>query len=350
MRQLPKLVGAIGICLLAPSSAFAQAYVNTSDGSGTTSMQQGVAVATVYRLPVGDPNLQPNVTSGEASADLTAGTMRAYSRTVGNPQVFMGPVSGIFSAAGLNDTITIAGAPGMVPLTTSLAVDGRFTDNMIATGARSVCRVTTYLAIGDTLMGGMSHTSTVTGERDELGGQTPTYLLNGPAADITQAVKADNFSYTHTTSFMVPVGMPVTVSSSLEVVAFADSNGDVFSDFGNTARLSITLPSGYKYTSASGQLLTDPGAPGLNLDGSAGGPSDAGTSSSGDLASGAQDLASGATDGGVSSGADAGAASSGSKGGCDVASPLDPTMFGLGAATLAAIAAFVRGRRRRQGS
>ncbi len=108
----------LGICFLAPSRAFADALVSSFYETSTTTMQEGVAVATVYHLPAGDTNLVDGVTSAEAS-------MRALRENgQGKPQVLMVQCRASFPSANPSSRaeffVTIA-APATASARTSAA-------------------------------------------------------------------------------------------------------------------------------------------------------------------------------------------------------------------------------------
>ncbi|MEO7111946.1 MAG: hypothetical protein ABI183_15995 [Polyangiaceae bacterium] len=146
-----------------------------------------------------------------------------------------------------------------------------------------------------------------------------------------------------------PIG--VTVETSAELGALAPPVGfAVDCDFGNTARLTITLPSGYTFTSASGVFLSDPGAPGLGL------PPDGGTGVHGVPGGSGSDASTGGSgEGGTgedgSTGDDAGSsASPGSSdsGGCNTTGSASTGVASLGGLAAFAALATLRARRRRR--
>jgi hypothetical protein len=66
---------------------------------------------------------------------------------------------------------------------------------------------------------------------------------------------------------MATVGQSVLVKAELDVKPAGQTASSGSCDYGNTARLALSLPPGYTFTSQSGAFLTNPGGPGLGIDG-----------------------------------------------------------------------------------
>jgi hypothetical protein len=348
--------------LLASSSARAQATAGVAyDGTPTqTSTQTGNTAIASFVVPSGDNVLAPG-SEGEASADLAAGTLRAYLTesalaTAGGTD----PLSGDLSvSAYLADTITISGPAGNVDVTLSLTVDGSFGDlGSIPVGSETEARVQTDVGGGSSV----TSTSRVTFYRYNAaqadgGGVSymPQFTTGVETPIVTPStISSDSVAYTHTYHVTATVGTPTPVAVDLLVYVFPTRSHTTYSDFGNTARFSITLPAGYTYTSASGILLSDPNGTGLLLDGGGGGvgpSSDAGgggPTGDGGTKVGSDGGPSGAVDGGASDGNGADA-NGGSSGGCAIAPTDDPPIF-LAALTIATGLAIFGKRRRKKSS
>lgn len=159
-------------------------------------------------------------------------------------------------------------------------------------------------------------------------------------------------------TYAFTVGTPTTIAASLSTLGGQFGSAGDFSreGFGNTARIALTLPAGYTFTSTSGNFLTQPGAPGLPLpdvDGGVGvhGAPDAGLTSDGGASGGDGGSSSDASIGGSSGSGDAGASSGDGdntnggddSGGCNAAS----SGTGGGAAFAMGVLALLAMRRRR---
>jgi MYXO-CTERM domain-containing protein len=287
---------------------------------------------------------------GEAAADLRSGTLRMS--FLGS--IFNGQGSLPSGTASLFDVITVTGPGPNVLVTAVLTVDGIFTFQNGGNNLQTQGIASAGVSIGSGQ--GLANAS-VTG--DWIVTRTPDLptsdvtIFNRTGPGISTSGSGGQMLFTLTATETIPVGTPTNVSSFLQIqggcAAICDGVGGSGS-FGNTARLAITLPADYAFTSSSGALLSMAGAPGLPLPdagdlvgiggdggapipGSDGGAADAGTTPD-----------AGAADAGPTP--DAGAPSQHSSGGCGIAGGSAPTAPGLLAA-FAALALYLRSRRRR---
>ena len=299
--------------------------------------------------------------NGRAAADLRSGTLRAYSDgSIANMQ-------GSFPSASatLSDTITVVGPGPMVFVTATLSIDGVFDSNGLGgTDLEIQQSVSGSVSIGQQATGAANVSLTGTRVFTRMTGMSDmdsTFSNRADAPGTSFAAAANGVAIVLTATATVPVNTATPISSylGLQNGCQGTCNGwDGTASFGNTARLAITLPDGYTYTSGSGVLLSNAGGAGLPLPadgdlvgvGGDGGAPIPGDGVDGGVSGGSTDGGTGShTDGGTSSGTDGGTKSK-SSGGCEIggssATDISPTAL---AGIFAGVAALLcRARRRKR--
>jgi len=162
------------------------------------------------------------------------------------------------------DTVTFGGPTAKVPAKVKLQFDGSF--NMTGSSGLGEIRVTPSLSL--------SNYGSLAAGVDRL--YNPSGISNGGVAqdkvsyEFVGTPGAGSFVNTSLTfvdgllvlTAMVPRNTPITLNTQLNLVFDQLTPGvRAQADFSKTATLSIELPQGYSYTSASGKLLTASAVP-----------------------------------------------------------------------------------------
>lgn len=269
--KLSRVGLALAITFQAADASAAATVTVANINSTTYYVTDPVAISGLESVQPSDPNYNSS-SYGQASADMTAGTMRAFSivNVLQSPGSNQCPIGGPLATAKLDDTITVMGPSGTVNVTVTVSVDGSFVNAPIMGLGCTADFVYIGLATG---MGATQKSQQATIIRNQVNDGGPTYSTMGPVVGPTDAGVTNDtpvFDVSMTSSFTV--GTPTAIIASVGVAAEGSAATTATVDFGSTGRLSISLPPGYTYTSASGVLLSSPGAPGLSLDGGSGGP------------------------------------------------------------------------------
>jgi len=222
-----------------------------------------------------------------AAVDVSAGTLRVYSTGSGS----VAPSGGVpipqlpRGTAALDDMITVSGPGTKVAVKVTMIVDGA----LHVTGTSTNGSVQLYAISNLNLGNGAPITGTA--ERDVAitspAPQTDTTVLI--PSSIGTVTGSDGVAFMLEQQVMVVIGQATPLVASIVIAGTGTPGYTATADFGSTAHLQLSLPAGYTYTSASGLLLTQAGAPGLPLppDGGMGtggmdmGPSDMATGDAG---------------------------------------------------------------------
>jgi hypothetical protein len=190
-----------------------------------------------------------------ASADLATGDLRA--KAVGNADNNAG------ASASFSDTITIHGSLAVaVPVLVTLSVVGFIsgpansaTDNNGEVSAGALQASNALGFNGDSLV--------LKNYLDQAHDLTDTefFKTGTGGVGITSLAPADVHYTIHDVALVDLANPTVTITASVSALAdpVPHAIGEEVTDFADTAALSIVLPAGYTFTSASGVLLT--GAP-----------------------------------------------------------------------------------------
>ena len=312
---------AVSFLFLASSALADGALVSlqmNGQSAGTGGGSDPIATSGVLQASIDNTQVSQG-SSTAAAADLTAGTLRVFTKATD----LDGSVGGFPTAeANFGDTITISGPGSTVDLTLTLTVDGTM---LIETGSPPYAP---NLSISELLVADVqlvppggppvsAESRVLHGLATDSGGNKNEGVTFTPA-------DAGNGAYgaIATVTATVPVGQPIPIGATLDASGMGFSPYTVTSDYGSTGRLAVTLPGGYTFTSASGKFLSRPGDPGLALDGG-NAPSGSGGSDGGVFG---DDAGSPKGDGGsTGGGADAGTSNGdtggggGDSGGCNTA-------------------------------
>ena len=262
-----------------------------------------------------DSNIQLVAGFASAAADSTAGTVRVRSTGLtkmdgaGFPNV----------SAGIDDKITFHGPGPTVQVQIKGTVDGVFLSGGSGIGFLQQVAAA-QLSAG-------SFNTSAQFERDyttsETGPAVETFITTilTPAPDAgyvktfpTTGPEAASLEIDAAFAVEVPIQVGLTATAQLGGQG-APMNVNIDDSFGNTARLTITLPDGYTFTSKGGVFLSNQGAPGLALPPD-GGPGVHGTGSDGGIAGSGDG---GRADGDAGGGSNADNGGSSSSGGCNSA-------------------------------
>ena len=171
------------------------------------------------------------------------------------------------ATASIDDTITVSGPGTMVTVTASLQVTGL----TVISGTSANGLVKTDIQ-GQVNVGNGAPQN---GVSERISSVTPSMALTDTTVLTPPSIGTANgndVSFLVEKQVQVMVGTPTAVHANLVFTPSSSTNSySVIGDFGNTAHLTITLPAGYTYTSASGVLLSQAGGAGLSL------PPDGGT-------------------------------------------------------------------------
>ena len=312
------------VLLLQGSTAWAQATVQLVQPNNLTPMVNYADPVAISGNLLTDA--QNTILKGDAigAADLTTGTARVYS----NGAVIISPgveqVGLPQASAALSDSITLAGPGASALVTLQFAVDGFVSPASSTTSGTFDQTVVANCGIGVS----PSVTSKQAGVTRVYSGPTSDVFAtsvtpkNDPNVVVTW--NGSGFTMSIAIAVTVPVGRAVGVGCGLFAqgdLPLPEESFAVIEDLGNTGRMSITLPAGYTFTSASGVLLSNAGGPGLSLDGgnapstssdggatNDGGTSSGGTSSGGTTGTGGPGATHGSSSGGCSAGGQGSAA------------------------------------------
>ena len=315
--------------VLAPSVSAANAQIQLGVPGQTTDNQRidSDPIALSGTLLLGPSNILLTSGSASAAADLTAGTVRV--RSTGFTKI---DNSGYPTAdAHADDKITFHGPGSTVQVRLDVSAEGLFSSSGSGIGyLRQVAQV--RLTAGSFNTQALFERDLTTSTTDPPV-ETFTITIRTPGPDagfVTTHPVTGTPSAALQIDAAFAVGVPITVAidaSAQAGVSGSPKDFGIDDNFGNTARLTMTLPDGYTFTSESGAFLTQQGAPGLGL------PPDGGIG------------VHGAPGGSPSNDAGAGSGASSSAGGCSAA--------GSAASASAALVAFAMlamlrlGRRRR---
>jgi hypothetical protein len=312
-----KLTAMAIVCgaVFAESSAYANATISLTT-SPLLSDNDPVAVS---GSGMGSGNVPGYQGAASGASDLRTGTVRVLS-VANAASAAAGTYGAPNATAAINDSITVSGPGPTVDITVTLDVDGIATGgspNPPTGGGVSSQSATSELGFGTTTKSvTIIHNLGI----DQNNVVSEAYSANeAPAADpdITienaTAIGASAHIVIHAT---IKVGTPTNVGASMATFSQFGAGFDSKIDYGNTARLSISVPAGYSWSSASGALLTNAGGQGLTL------PPDGGAGVHGDGTIGGGSDA-GSTNDASTPNADAGPGSS--SGGCDVGGSSAPS-------------------------
>ncbi len=199
--------------------------------------------------------------TADASAALDTGTLRAAtSYQVYNSTYYWQTCNACPQVTPLlQDVLTILGPGPTAALTLQMHLDGKYT----ITGSTGLAEIRTdvYMDVG----GGSYGQAAMALDRIYSSG-----FVNPPPKDTLTSELIGNFapsSYVHTTAntadgllvmtITVPTNQPLGLNMGLDIV-YAQLAPTVFAaaDFQHTAQVSMSLPAGYSYTSASGVFLS----------------------------------------------------------------------------------------------
>ena len=340
--DISRLLAFVLAPLLLPMAAHADASVDilvSGDVATTAKAADPIAVSRAATATTGNTKVSQG-TGGEASADLAAGTVRA--RVVGTVVAPLYPTQWFLprAIATINDTITVSGPGTTVMVNATLHVDGLLgASGTPGTNPFLQTDIQAKLTLGSgASLGAVAERFIQQHQPDPV---SDTLMLSTIAPPSSGTVSGSNFTMTLVRELPFMVGKPVQIGASLIAEGRTSAELSAIVDAGNTARLSISLPNGYTYTSASGVLLSQAGNLGLGLPGD-GGVGQGGTDGGSTVDAGVNDLAAGSGDG-LGEG-DAGTTSP-SSGGCAM-SP-QPSVE---ASVFLAIAALIVVARRRRAS
>ena len=201
----------------------------------------------------------------KAAVDLAAGTLRA--RSVGSGTVT--PNGSVTTpqlpraTCSLFDTITVSGPGTTVNVTATLDIDGSIEVSGSASDSNGLAQSDMIAQLG------FGTTQNATLERLI---QAPP---NKPMTDMTTLVALTLPSSGHLEGnvatihleheLLVTIGKKTDLIAQLTVSGLGTPGYEVTADFGSTARLGLSLPAGYSFTSGSGLLLSKAGSAGLPL-------------------------------------------------------------------------------------
>jgi hypothetical protein len=277
--------------------------------------------------------------SAAAAADITAGTIRAYSRGSAIGATASGDPPSLPTAnASISDGITISGPGTSVSLTLTMVVGGSF--SLLGTDSAPPQTIATQGAVAHVRIDDAQLAMAVgrTWMKGNAGMPDMDMTTVGPSDPRISATGLDtaNPIVTMTLTSTVAVGTLIGVNADLAVTTTNTAPGSFIvtavTDFGGTAHLTVQLPAGYTFTSHSGAFLTQVGSGGLQLDGGSypTGLPDGGTGGNGGAggAGGGGTDAGGGGHGGSSKGG-AGGSKGMSGGGCEIAAQAPAPFAGL---------------------
>lgn len=187
-------------------------------------------------------------TNAEASADVSSGSLRVTVASQTLPPLHQ---AGLGRAA-LYDRLTFAGMSGPTPITLNMSIHGSFSPDPFAGGGDVFASM-----FGSILASGV-HLKEGTG-----GG---VFLYDAPVGQVT--TNADPITGIFPSNDVrIDLSRTFTVSAStpdiwfLAQLSLVSGGANETMDFGHTALLSLDLPPGVTYTSASGLFLTEGAAP-----------------------------------------------------------------------------------------
>ena len=203
----------------------------------------------------------PTFATGSAAVDLNSGQIHlvANSMRLGTG-VNTTSVSSIAPSATLSDVITVTGAiTSPVVVRISMVVDGSILSSGIG-GAAPTDLKNTLAAFSLAVLGGgnayaelfLNNLSGGTVQEQDVssyGGKVVTDAGNAAALEFTLY---DDVIVTNTSR-----SIPLMATGEINLIS-PDSPGLITADFGNTARLQVSLPAGLGFTSQSGVFLTAP--------------------------------------------------------------------------------------------
>ncbi len=186
-------------------------------------------------------------TNAQAFADIATGTLRA---TVESESTSVLHQAGIAKAA-LYDALTFSGFTGTTVVTVNMHVHGSFSADPLAGGGDvNAFIISTALPVGFHLHEGSAG--------DLYFPEAPTGPVTTNADPITGLFPRSDVRIDMSRSFAVTVGSPVWFMAQINLTS---GGANEVTDFGHTAELSLDLPAGVTYTSASGLFLTGVAAP-----------------------------------------------------------------------------------------
>jgi hypothetical protein len=247
-----------------------------------------------------------NVTQGPgsyaaAAADLTAGTLRVLATGSIVPGFATQQYLPVATAV-LGDTITVNGSGSTATVTFTLDVGGTITVQTSEPDRQALIQMEAGMSYNNITLAGYINRTIDSGD----GGAPSDVTMEGPT-DPNIQFGAEGFTVQIQTT--VSVGQAIPFAAHLFANASTAQDGIVATtDYGNTARVAVTLPPGYTLSSQSGSFLVNSGGSGLLLDGGGYLPPDAGGVTGEDA---------GDSDGGIVTGEDAGGSDAGSVSGED---------------------------------
>lgn len=195
-------------------------------------------------------NTNGTTASGRAATDLNSGQIHLNGQATllgsGNDT----SVASIYAEAQLSDIITITGSiTAPVTVRFRMVVDGSFTGVNDSRNDIAYFQLHAGTPYAQVSLNGLINSTIQEQDTSSNGGKI---IKDAGNASSLHLILYDDVIVTDTSR-----SVPFTAGGTINLIA-PDSPGTVTANFGNTARLEISLPTGLGFTSQSGVLLTTP--------------------------------------------------------------------------------------------
>ncbi|MBI3349203.1 MAG: PEP-CTERM sorting domain-containing protein [Burkholderiales bacterium] len=246
----------------ASSSAWANAGVIIHNNNGAN--VSDYAPVSLSRSVNYSDMLADNLAVGAAALDTGALKVSATYESFTPGYYWLSGTRNAEVLALIQDTVTFGGPTAKVPVTMKLKFDGSF--NMTGSSGLGEIRISPFMELAGygALSAGVDRLYNPSGfSNGGVAQDTVSYQFVGaPAAGSFVNTSLTFVDGLLVLTAMVPRNTPVTVNTQLDLVFDQLTPGvRAQADFSKTATLSIELPAGYTYTSASGVLLTASAVP-----------------------------------------------------------------------------------------